>query len=509
MDKRVINFHPYIFSIASVLYIYASAAITIPPDQIIRVVVFETLFLTLLTWPVYWIVRDWDLTSVTLTIIVFGLFFPRGFFYLAGTTALLVVLLWNLIAWLRKKKSNIRQIVLLLNVVSVFLFGIFIWKLVIPFSQFSWYAYQKDFLSFSKVQAVKLKTFKSKPDIYFIVLDGYGRSDILENYYGYDNKSFKEYLKTRGFILPEESRSNYPKTATSLASTLNMEYINTLVPGVENTYFWWLMKPYLNHSRVRNILELEGYKSVAIATDWSITDNSTVDIYYNPKPMRLNEFESYFISITPLQVFRPALEKFALISSFDSHREMINYTFNVLTELPELDGPKFVFAHIVSPHPPFVFDEVGNPLDPDYSFSFNDANDFPGSKEEYRNKYVAQVKFINKQLEMTIDSILENSEQPPIILLQADHGPGMLTDFRSSKNTCLNERFGIFTAYFLPDLTPGTIPSDIAPVNLFRILLDEYFGYNFPVLDQFHYFYKDTIYIFRVDDISSEVNTCQ
>ncbi len=36
-------------------------------------------------------------------------------------------------------------------------------------------------------------------DIYFIVLDGYGRSDVLKEFYEYDNSDFLRGLKEKGF----------------------------------------------------------------------------------------------------------------------------------------------------------------------------------------------------------------------------------------------------------------------------------------------------------------------
>ena len=47
------------------------------------------------------------------------------------------------------------------------------------------------------------------PDIYFIVLDGYGRSDVLKEFYGYDNSDFLRGLKEKGFYVAQDSMANY------------------------------------------------------------------------------------------------------------------------------------------------------------------------------------------------------------------------------------------------------------------------------------------------------------
>ena len=67
-----------------------------------------------------------------------------------------------------------------------------------------------------------------KPDIYYLILDGYANSSTLKEVYGYDNQGFEDYLEEKGFKVASESRSNYAITALSLASSLNMEYINYL-----------------------------------------------------------------------------------------------------------------------------------------------------------------------------------------------------------------------------------------------------------------------------------------
>ena len=93
-----------------------------------------------------------------------------------------------------------------------------------------------------------------------------------------------------------------------------------------------------------------------------------------------------------------------------------------------MPGPKLVFAHIVSPHPPFVFDENGQALEPSSPYSMNDGDDYKGTLEEYRAGYPGQVRFVNRQLQQVVDALLAQSEAPPLIIIQGDHGPGMSLD---------------------------------------------------------------------------------
>jgi hypothetical protein len=287
-----------------------------------------------------------------------------------------------------------------------------------------------------------------------------------------------------------------------------MDYIQNITPDLQDSYFWWLMSPLIEHSQSRAMLEQAGYQTISITTDWGITDNPTTDLYYKPAPIVLNDLEGMLLATTPLGVVRPLLSKFILGRSLEAHRQLVLFNFESLAEIPKIRGPKFVVAHIVSPHPPFVFDKNGNALDQGYGFTFNDGTDYPLSAEDYRQGYVGQVEFVNEKLKTVIDSILQNSEVPPIIILQADHGSGMLTDFGSAENTCLRERFSNFAAYHLPGIDKDTIPPDITPVNLFRIIFNEYFSTEMPLLENKHYYYEDFVYIYRSVDVTSQINTC-
>src|SRR5215211_1693890 len=254
-----------------------------------------------------------------------------------------------------------------------------------------------------------------------------------------------------------------------------MDYVQTLVPSLDKSPHRWLMVPFIDHSRVRALLESQGYNTISINTNWTITDNPTTDLYFHPFPLTLTDFEGFVLDLTPLELFKPILRNVASMPTAHSHRAVIRYNFQILTEVSKIPGPKFVFAHIISPHPPFVFDRGGKAIGMKYPFTFQDANEFPGSLKEYSERYVEQVQFVNNNLKKIVEVILAQSTTPPIIILQADHGSGMLTDLNSAENTCIRERFSPFAAYHLPGLMDDVIPSDISTVNLFRIIFVEYF----------------------------------
>ncbi len=503
----IVILSPFFLVLASIAFLYSAAFVIASPEQVIRPFIVLTLLIYGLAWLIQRSTRDLRISSLFLAIFVLGVCAPYQFAAISLGSLMIALVIWAIYKRMIKKRLGLSEISYLVSIVSLALavyYGIYFYQILPRPSD----SYQGYINSHEEMVVTGLKLGENPPDIYLIILDGYGRSDILREYYQYDNREFELFLKSRGFVVPTESRSNYAKTAMSVPSILNMDYVSSLPLGIEESPNWWLIKPLISQNKVRSSLENLGYQSVSITTNWGITDIANSDVYFRPALVILNDFESFMIDSTPLKVFKPLLANFALLPTFDSHRELILYNFETLSKIPELLGPKFIFAHIIAPHPPFVFDADGHPLQPDYPFSFNDANDFPYSQELYKEQYINQLKFINKQLEKLVDTLLVNSANPPIILLQADHGPGMLADFSSSRGTCLNERFSVFSAYYLPGIEPESIPHDITHVNLFRIILNQYFSSDLPLLENFHYYFKDTIYIFRTDDVTNQVDTC-
>lgn len=501
--RRLAYLHPLFFLLGSILFLYSQSAVIASPDQMIRPLLALAAILLLLAYPAYWLARDWGWASILLSVFVLGFCSTQSYFLAAGVLSVAVLLLWVAVFRTRRRPVKLQQANGMLTLAS-FLLAI---SLAFPLVRL-WIGIPRPPVRPAEAIPIRTSSVTSTPDIYYIVMDGYARADVLADLYRFDNSTFVRTLESRGFIVPDESRANYPKTALSVTSTLNMDYVTSFAPDLQDQPFWWLMSPLLDHSRVRATLEGLGYQTVSLTSDWGITDNPTTDVYLSPKPIVLSDFESQLLARTPLKMAESLLGRAAFVPSFDAHRELIRFQFETLADVASLPGPKFVTAHIVAPHPPFVFDADGNPLEPAYPFSFHDANDFPFSDEAYRQGYVGQVEYVNGQLIQMIDAILAKSAAPPIIILQADHGPGMLTDFRSSANTCLKERFSIFAAYYLPGADPAAIPADVTPVNLFRIIFNEYFQTELPLLDRAHFYYKDTVYIFRAEDVTGQVDTC-
>ena len=321
---------------------------------------------------------------------------------------------------------------------------------------------------------------QNRPDIYYIIVDGYGREDVLQEIYGIDNSEFLGFLQESGFHVIDQAHSNYTQTVYSLSSSLNLNYLGSKPEELSPQKYFSSM---IANNRLLELLEQCDYQTISIEAGFFYTNRVKVDAYLTQGP-HLNEFAALLLSGSPIDVLaqqfmsRPG----AGTISYQSHRDWILFNFESLDEIPAMPGPKFVFSHILAPHPPFVFDANGNPVEPSRDYQIVDGSEFAGDWDEYRTGYKAQVQFIDEMLAGTIDTILKKSSTPPIIIIQGDHGPGSLLNWESVEDTCLWERTAILNAYYLPDGGSALLYPEITPVNSFRIILDHYLGTDLALL---------------------------
>jgi len=101
-----------------------------------------------------------------------------------------------------------------------------------------------------------------------------------------------------------------------------------------------------------------------------------------------------------------------------------------------------------------------------------------------------------------IDQILARSAKPPVIVLIGDHGPrsGMRPDVNAAN---IPECMSNLTAVYLPGKGNAGLYPGITPVNLFRVVLNDYFSAGLPLLpDRCYYSYPTP---FDLHDVTAAV----
>jgi hypothetical protein len=288
------------------------------------------------------------------------------------------------------------------------------------------------------------------PDIYYVILDSYPSFAILKSRYGFEDPEFESFLKQHGFAVAGRSLANYTFTLPSMASSLNMEY-------VQAPFFPSLM---MRQSRVLRFLKGQGYRTLSVGM-FSDTLDGSVDQSMDSVPF--GQLTTEVFNSLPLSIYE--------------YQYRVPREFRMLQDVAGTPGPKFVYAHFGCPHPPYAYRANGDPVSFFELFDRSDDLDRLRSYLTYCNRRVMEV----------IETILARSSRPPIIILQGDHGLGVLDPDKlkhmrvgmmppNPDRAFLQDRLSILVAVRLPGAAAGFLPQDVTPVNVFRVVFHHVFG---------------------------------
>lgn len=482
--KRVLLF-PYLAGLYPVLFIYANNWGTEPASDMLvplgLAVLLSTCFIA-----IGWLVtRDWvkaSLSSVVGTSIFCSFTLLKNLLDLdAQKFGMLAILVWFGCAFiLRKIQIDFGKAKPVLNLLSLLL-------VAFPLIQIASGASRR-LVAFLPVDIpVTHPPHSEKPDILYVILDGYGRADQIKRVMGFDNSQFVSELQQLGFVVPSESNANYCQTELSLSSTLNLSYLqkfsNILKTDSQDRQ---PLDNAINNSFIAAYLKKAGYVTVGIASGFPrITFGSTDATYTGKKTLSL--VQSALIQMTPL-----ASTGVGITSAFVTRRDNLNAAFENLQIIEKpTPRPRFLVAHILAPHPPFVFDSEGRPVRQSSTFSYADGSDYMslgGTPQGYMDGYVGQTQYINKKILQILRRIILNSAIKPIIIIAGDHGSKLGLDQASLEKTDLKECFGNLQAFYGPKEFLATISDDSTPVNFFRKLLRSVFHEDVQDLPNRNYY---------------------
>jgi hypothetical protein len=513
MSIKRTPFHPLFFGVYSILALlgYNIGEISIRSAARSFVFVFLLSIIILLIGRV--LLKDWQRAGFVSSVLLI-VFFSYGHIYsyleqfeglgiLVGRHRVLIPLSFIPISfaiwWVTKNVQDWDNLTPKLNLIAFVL-------LILPVFQITSFIFRSQYETKIAIDGndISLNQLSpvtgEKPDIYYIVADSYTRQDVLLKRYKYDNMPFIEDLRVLGFYVTECGQSNYSKTAFSLASTLNLNYVDTF--GDDD--FFYLDQEgrpnqvkfgyIIRHNKVRSFLDANGYKTVAFETGFEWLDWTDADLFLHrnfDRPLSLresillgpiNEFEALLVSTSLGLAFADfgiifGLDALLSIDNDNSHHlldagtgglrqkyDRANYQLDTLDDIVELDGPKFVFVHLYPPHALYVFA-------PDGQFSTEALRDESG--------YPREIAFLNDRFLKIFETIITTSERPAIIILQGDHG--------SAESTGETERIYILNAIYLPDGRMDLLYPTITPVNTFRLIFDHYFGSDLGLVEDISY----------------------
>lgn len=318
------------------------------------------------------------------------------------------------------------------------------------------------------------------PDIVYIILDGYGRTDVFEEMYGFSDRGFIDGLEERGFYVAKRAVTNYSQTELSISSSLNHDYVQNLTSIKPDPVYRPNFAEALENSRAMKRLKDAGYQTSAIGTGFPSLQFPNVDRKVVSR-RGVNLLESALIQRLPMMKNSAAIR-----SMFTHRRNLILDAFVRLSTLSDQGVvPQFTVVHILAPHPPFSFGPNGEEGSRKGPYGYWDGSDYiemVADRETYRKGFADQATFIGKKVLQSLDRILEKPGPKPIIVIQGDHGPKMELDQSNLEKTNLGECFPILNAYLVPDSIQADLYPEITPVNTFRTLFRSLFGDELPNL---------------------------
>jgi hypothetical protein len=308
------------------------------------------------------------------------------------------------------------------------------------------------------------------PDIYFIIFDEYAGFDAIHGYWHDDTiNTFEDFLAKNHFFVANGSRSVTINTQTEISSRFNLhQYYETDDPE--------MVLDQLDHNKVMQVLKSYGYQTVVMDMAFSKIE-SDINIQFDPKQvggLATDEYKQTFINDTMFSAFS---EYFNFGSTAQKQRDMILFALDKTTNLPPVKSPKFVYTHVLLPHEPFIFDENGGLISPEH------ADDW--------SYYLGQHRYTTKLAQDLMTRLLKNADpaNPPVIILQSDHGARNLAS-RTQDNIYTNGYLqnypgeyahDILNALYLPGFDTSTLSPNMPPNDTFAIVLNHYLNAGLQV----------------------------
>jgi hypothetical protein len=478
-----IPFHAFLFAAYPVLFLFSNNLGEVDLGQVLPPLAVVLAAAAVVLGLVRFLGRDvrrWAIAVSATATVIFG----YGHAYSVAVARGLPVVVFEL-AWLCafivalaiavRAGARLSSLTSALNVVSLVLV-VFVLVAIVPYEVRAAASDQRQQSGPAPV-ATGLKTTR---DIYYIVLDRYGSARSLRTQYGAKGPGLFGWLTDHGFAVAPDSHANYVKTSLSLAATLDMEYLDDIATqmGPDSSDHQPVFDILKDHA-VGRFLKDQGYRYIHIGSYYGPTQSARIaDV--NLRYGTSSDFVAalYDKSIAPriarligLTHAEPARERHASVARFQ---------FDTLASVATKPGPKFVFAHVLLPHPPYVFA-------PDGRFT----TDEEAAATTQKQGFLDQLAYTDRRVEALIAPLVAQPEATrPIIILQADEGPypprysrdTVTFDWATATPTELEVKYGILNAMLLPGVDPGAVYPTISSVNTFRLVFDRYFGADLPLL---------------------------
>lgn len=314
----------------------------------------------------------------------------------------------------------------------------------------------------------------SKPDIFLLVFDEYTNNEALKKLWQFSNDTITEWLSRNGFYISRQAKANYDFTPYSMSSMFNMDYLDsqkgkdaTLGRNVlqsnksmsDNQLFCILRKENYSlhfYSPFRNTIEEDGlghyfdYLPNGQLYRQTLPGSVALDIGWNFSNRKIDFLGRWKM-----------LEQDAK-SMAKANQKLIGLV-KLATDISASRKPHFIYGHFLITHEPHLYDNQGR-LHTEYLDT------------DPMKTYTTQIEYANFVIDDLITYILRHNKKNTILILMGDHG------FRRLPEELNAFRFPNLMAIYFPEQNYKQLYETISPVNMFRLLLNEYFDQHLPLL---------------------------
>jgi Sulfatase len=477
--KKIHVFHPLLFALYPILFLYSHNVGEVSADKILLPAILSLSVSVIIFTGVNFILKDKFKAGLATTLFIV-IFFSYGHLleYLEARDVFLpdfrhkqlipgAILVWGYsVYFIRTMHRNLSSITTFMNVTAIIL-------ILINGGDIAIHETRKALTKSSMAKASGLTPVNSLlnnrnkdfPDIYYILLDEYANLETMRRIYGSEDTKFINYLHSKGFYIASKSKSKFSSTWPSLASSLNMEYVDAKMPPKD------LYEQILN-SRTAKYLKSRGYKYIYISNQL-LYDGTASNPYADMDYPNLSHGQKTMAGFDPFQliVIKTSMLRFyysrMLADGFETRKgELLK--IDLLKRATEIDGPKFVFSHHLITHMPFLFGPTGELIERKNHRNWEDKTFYLGA-HLYADSVVMSI----------VDNILNHSKRKTIIIIQSDHGPrGGAGELNPKSLDMGREWENIFNAYYFPDGDPAKryLYDSIPYIDTFRLIFNAEFG---------------------------------
>jgi hypothetical protein len=305
-----------------------------------------------------------------------------------------------------------------------------------------------------------------RENVYWFILDAYAREDVLSDYFGYDNNAFVEALESRGFNVADRALANYASTKLSISTTAAMDYV---LPEGEPLHPSMWTAPLQGFNPTVDAFKALGYRYIHAepgGNNLKTRCGGNEDLCITAPTagtIGVSEAEVGLLQLTPLF---PIIRRLA--------PEFLSFDFTDIDDVmarldPAGEKPLFLFAHILSPHPPQRYDANCTRLE---------IIEFDLAGEDYSDLvdvYLNDLTCLNAEIVAMVDRIASEDPGDPFIILQSDHGfrSGLELTPRTGSSAVPPSLLSYANLHAMraPESCDTRTGEDFSPVNTFRIVL--------------------------------------